>query len=226
LNINSNSNDDTKTDNNNNNNEKYEIIISSIRLLITSSSLLLSSLRADITHEISVAVKLVPSRYVAVDISQYLDRCLQKVPSFVINLDRRYDRWKMLLRISEQHGIIPMRIPAVDGLDTSISIPISDVTKIWDTTLNASFDSHCLEYVSQSMTDSERACAASHLMIWRMISKLRKATINTNHLFRIPIDSNDKSIESNFDANEYGVSATGISNFNIVKETLLRSRYG
>ena len=213
------------TNDNNDNNKKYELIVSSMRLLITSSSLLLSSLRADITHEISLAVRLLPTRYVTIDISQYLDRSLQKIPSLVINLDRRYDRWKMLLRTSEQHGIVPIRISAVDGLDMSISIPISDVSKIWDTTLNASFDNHCLEYIAQSMTDSERACAASHLMVWRLISKFRKTTINSNQLFRIPID-NDKIIDNNFDANGYGFSATGISNFTIAQETLLRSRLG
>lgn len=236
LNIDTNSNDDKNNANkdnssnnnnkNNNMNGKYEMLISSIRLLITSSSLLLSSLRAEITHEISLAVRLLPNRYVTVDISQYLDRSLQKIPSFVINLDRRYDRWKILLRTSEQHGIIPMRISAVDGLDMSINIPVSDVTKIWDTTLNAAFDSHCLEHIAQCMTDSERACAASHLMIWRLISKIRKGVISNNQLFRIPVDNNDKSIDSNFDANEYGVSATSTSNFNIIQDTLLRSRFG
>jgi len=148
------------------------------------------------------------------------------VPAFVINLDRRFDRWKKLLHSSTNHGVTLMRMSAVDGLDlVGMSIPESDVVKIWDSTLNASFDSRCLVNNNMHMTTSERACAASHLTTWRLISTVRKKLVSTNNVFKFqPTNINDKNVLD--DKNDYGDSITGVKNSTIIQETLLRSRLG
>lgn len=45
----------------------------------------------------------------------------------------------------------------------------SSVTRSWDSTLNATFDSSCLPNTATPLTNGERACAASHLKIWNLI---------------------------------------------------------
>jgi GR25 family glycosyltransferase involved in LPS biosynthesis len=42
----------------------------------------------------------------------------------------------------------------------------------WDSTTNAQFDKRCLINVATPMTPSERACAASHVMTWKLIYEL------------------------------------------------------
>ena len=58
------------------------------------------------------------------------------------------------------------------------SIPESDVALYWDSTLNNRFDSKCVLNKVTPMTQSERACAASHLKVWRTINKLRTQYFN------------------------------------------------
>lgn len=53
-----------------------------------------------------------------------------------------------------------------------ISIPLQDVTTSWDSTFNAKFDDKCIADKNTPMIFSERACAATHLKIWRMVSAL------------------------------------------------------
>lgn len=133
-----------------------------------------------------------------------------------------------MLRLSDEHGISLMRISAVDGLDISgLSIPEKDVAKTWDSTLNASFDNRCLANKVMHMTTSEQACAASHLMIWRLISKLRKTLVSTNNVFKLPtVVINEKNTDDAYRDITYGVSATSVKNTNVFQETLLRSRLG
>lgn len=45
----------------------------------------------------------------------------------------------------------------------------------WDSTLNSTFDEKCTINKNTPFTPSERACAASHLKVWRYIAKLREA---------------------------------------------------
>jgi len=153
------------------------------------------------------------------------------VPSFVINLDRRYDRWKKLLRASDVHGLNLMRLSAIDGSDIAgFTIPESDVVKTWDSTLNATFDNRCLSNKVMHMTASEQACAASHLMIWRLIAKLRKTLVSTNNIFKLPTanvdDKTTTTVDDTFRDIDYGFSTTGVKNAAIVQETLFRSRLG
>ena len=227
-------------------NSKFDLIVSCIKLLLASSSLLLTSSRIDLAYDIMEAIKLLPSSYISADIAQYLNQSLRKgnphynyyfiniititiVPSFVINLDRRFDRWKKLLRASDCHGLNLMRISAIDGSDIAgFTIPESDVVKIWDSTLNATFDNRCLSNKVMHMTASEQACAASHLMIWRLIAKLRKTLISTNNIFKLPTTNIDDktAVDDTFRDIDYGVSTTGVKNSVIVQETLFRSRLG
>lgn len=51
-------------------------------------------------------------------------------------------------------------------------IPLTDVSKCWNTTLNARYDRHCVVDDKHSLSSTERACAASHLKIWKIISQL------------------------------------------------------
>jgi len=142
----------------------------------------------------------------------YVSMQTRRVPAFVINLDRRYDRMHTFLSMSERHGIAAVRIRAVDGQllaqtssisassfseeppgdelqqlqynisrssssnsKTSLAISEEDVTATWNSSLNSKFDVHCFRNTVTPMTHSERACAASHLSVWRHIAALRSA---------------------------------------------------
>ena len=60
------------------------------------------------------------------------------------------------------------------------SVLESDVSLYWNSTLNSTFDSKCTVNASTPMTASERACAASHLRVWRHISLLRENMFRTS----------------------------------------------
>ena len=57
---------------------KYDLIADSIKLLITSSSLLITSTRCDLTYDIVEAIKILPPSHLSVDLSQYLHHSLQQ----------------------------------------------------------------------------------------------------------------------------------------------------
>ena len=69
----------------------------------------------------------------------------------------------------EKNGIIPVRLPAVDGSDPDLRIPEDIVTSYWDSTLNATFDHSCVVNKMTVMSLSERACAWSHVQAWRAV---------------------------------------------------------
>lgn len=89
-----------------------------------------------------------------------------------------------------QHGIFPVRMAAVDARKGHSSayaerpgeggrsvpsaglIPAEVVSMTWDSTTNAKFDKRCLVNVATPMTPSERACAASHVMTWKLVYEL------------------------------------------------------
>ena len=112
-------------------------------------------------------------------LAAFVSRQSRRVPAFVINLDRRLDRWQSMLQSSDTHGLSAMRVSAVDGSllsgpdGAALSIPEADVLRRWDSTLNAAFDSFCQANPATPMTNSERGCAASHLKTWRAIAALR-----------------------------------------------------
>ena len=62
-----------------------------------------------------------------------------------------------------------------DNID--IGIPDSDVSHSWDSTLNSLFDSNCPPNPCVASTASERACAASHLCIWRNIASIKQSKL-------------------------------------------------
>lgn len=62
-------------------------------------------------------------------------------------------------------------VPSIQ--DAYDSIPESDVQLTWDSTLNNKFDPRCPVNTNTVATPSERACAASHLRVWRAIAAVR-----------------------------------------------------
>lgn len=65
----------------------------------------------------------------------------------------------------------PRAMPRLE--DAYSSIPESDVQLTWDSTLNNKFDPRCPVNTRTVATQSERACAASHLRVWRAIAAAR-----------------------------------------------------
>jgi GR25 family glycosyltransferase involved in LPS biosynthesis len=114
-------------------------------------------------------------------------RMAQRMPGFVINLDRRRDRWRKFVMANERMGVNIIRVCAVDGSsiintdfhDEDVSrflnslVPETDVSIFWDSTLNSQFDSGCMVNTHTPLTPAERACAASHLKVWRAIADIR-----------------------------------------------------
>lgn len=81
-------------------------------------------------------------------------------------------------KICFEAGIVVARLPAVDafygentGSSTAleVDVPPSIVLSNWDSTLNATFDATCMTNSSIPMSSSERACAASHTLVWQSI---------------------------------------------------------
>lgn len=133
---------------------------------------------------------------------QWLMDLRAQLPAYVINLDRRVDRWRHSLFKHSKEGFSLIRVSAVDGAavvhravhhdsssrgriddddaDATVNlIPECDVSLTWDSTLNSQFDSNCPPNHCVVSTASERACAASHLRVWRMISGI--ITNNNKH---------------------------------------------
>jgi GR25 family glycosyltransferase involved in LPS biosynthesis len=137
-----------------------------------------------------------------IDITGWLSLAAVRIPVFVINLDRRYDRWRRMKIMCEAHGLIPIRIRAWDSqsslfdcqrypnrdgtmsarvpsMMTSTATTTTEpsyftdmdniVNKTWDSTLNSQFDNSCHINTALPMTESERACAASHAKVWNII---------------------------------------------------------
>lgn len=101
----------------------------------------------------------------------------------------------MLMNCSA-HGILPSRVAAIDARrgqlaplnvaeDVSEPIPTEVVTRTWNSSLNAKFDKKCRINTVTPMTPSERACAASHIILWKLIYEiftLRNCAPNTDEL--------------------------------------------
>ena len=115
------------------------------------------------------------------DLSFVIRTLAKRTPIYVINLARRVDRWNCILNLCRDHDLTAIRISAVDGSITdshtkeildSVGNMISDrdVTNAWDTSLNAKFDENCVPDAFIPLTPTERACAQSHINIWRLIA--------------------------------------------------------
>jgi GR25 family glycosyltransferase involved in LPS biosynthesis len=90
------------------------------------------------------------------------------------------NRWKKELTLANKSGLLLHRISAVDALNSII--PERDVALTWDTTLNSQFDSQCAAMHEVAMTASERACAASHLKVWREILTFQSSAHCSTHM--------------------------------------------
>jgi GR25 family glycosyltransferase involved in LPS biosynthesis len=112
-------------------------------------------------------------------------RYIDMIPVFVVNLPRRIDRWYHFHAIAQHQDLYPIRLKAFDAQceDDMQAVTENDVTRRWDSTLNHTFDDCCLPLANNEMTVSERACAASHLHIWRSIASPTSALQTYFHFF-------------------------------------------
>lgn len=93
----------------------------------------------------------------------------------VINLETAKDRRIAMARLALLHGIDLERCEAVDAANVDEKVPIEVVTERWSKRccdLNAKFDNSsrgmtCSEEGEIFLSDTERACAASHVAQWR-----------------------------------------------------------
>eukprot|EP00752_Nemacystus_decipiens_P003624 g3341.t1 len=100
---------------------------------------------------------------------------LSRPPAHVINLARRPYRWKALSDVARREGVLLYQHVAVDALGVEVSslgtgkgfISDKDVTMTWATELNTMHDKDCEKATTVNMHPSERACAASHLDLWK-----------------------------------------------------------
>eukprot|EP01034_Spumella_vulgaris_P022340 gene22340-28460_t len=153
--------------------------------------------RSDIVHEVKNAIyfrrrfsrqlNLSPSTDLSKLTSNWTTSIARRLPAFVINLDRRTDRWRKFLLMNERLGVTFLRVRAVDGASSAHTdgdeegvsrsslghVSESDVTSCWDSTLNNQFDQGCMVNTHTPLTPAERACAASHLKVWRTIASIR-----------------------------------------------------
>jgi len=127
--------------------------------------------------------------------AEWLMDIRDQLPAYIINLDRRVDRWRHSLLKHSKEFLSLIRVSAIDGAvlcravngddvgnridihDAVDYIPDSDVSRNWDSTLNSQFDSNCPPNQSVMSTASERACAASHLRVWRTIARINKSKL-------------------------------------------------
>jgi len=128
-----------------------------------------------------------------------------RFPAFVINLDRRFDRWRRIVVMCERAGISAIRLSAVDGTalsalsnDHDEVISTLDVTTHWNSEFNAQFDRKCTPNINTPLTLTERACAASHLKVWREISSICKMKEQSNsRKLKSPISASSRGGQKN-----------------------------
>ena len=137
--------------------------------------------RADMQHELLLAKKCqylhsavvpIPRKFplseAEMRFSRWRVNLQSRVPAFVINLDRRSDRWRRVTMMAERSGLAAIRVSAVDGSrlaeakvaagGDSYTLSEKDVVTHWNSTFNAKFDRKCHPDLNTPMTLSERAC--------------------------------------------------------------------
>lgn len=124
-----------------------------------------------------------------------------------------------MMKLVAQMGYHIVRFPAVDGSalggqvdsvkpsnglasDCSVNALIPDVvvTKIWDSTLNSTFDELCIPNKNNVLSASERACAMSHVMVWQSIANFSS-------------DSKGKPGDTSFSMSRRAINTFGETNF-------------
>ncbi len=159
------------------------------------------SCRADIIHEIFTIIMLFKSEERTREELHWISLQQKKLPIFVINLSRRYDRFHQIMKLCKEEGMIVIRYEAIDGKELIHSenksqIPSTDVAVVWDSHLNCKFVTNTIRSKSILMTDTERACAASHLAVWRIIVDYRRNFLKSpmDKSMSIPLSIKDRGI--------------------------------
>lgn len=93
--------------------------------------------------------------------------------AWVINLDKRPDRFDKILKQFKDTGIELIRFSA-RGSKTDDVVSKEYVTLEWNTTLNSIFDKRYEPHIIKKLSNSERYCAMSHINIWEIIVKNKK----------------------------------------------------
>jgi len=101
---------------------------------------------------------------------------LQGLSAWVINLDRRTDRWeKVKSSLAKQAPWLKAnRLSAVDG--AAAPPPKSEVTQKWSTAPLAKLF-HWYSPVTVKMSPGERGCCGSHINAWRLAAKSRRPVV-------------------------------------------------
>jgi len=102
----------------------------------------------------------------------------------VVFITNNLGRWARILQMCEKHELVAIRVPAFDGgtfrasdgKSEQFKICDEDVTSTWDSTLNSTFDKKCVSNVAVPMSLSEKACAMSHINVWRTIASSFKTS--------------------------------------------------
>lgn len=122
------------------------------------------------------------SQPLLMELALLLRRLSKRSPVFIINLQRRTDRWHRMLQVCDMHNLAAIRVNAVDGIMLSTGklqgVVDSDVLYHWDSTINAKFDLSCVVDKRTVLTSSERACAMSHISVWRAIAASESGSLN------------------------------------------------
>lgn len=89
---------------------------------------------------------------------------------FVINLDERADRWEIMQKQFKSFDIDAVRVPAISASGPhKFERDEHVVRSTWNTSWNAQSDHRITPDQVLTLTDSEYACAVSHIKIWKLI---------------------------------------------------------
>ena len=150
------------------------------------------TVRSDILRDCVVLARKIPSKYLSQRVKEWVILSSYRLPVFVINLDYRYDRWKNTLIQCKENFLTAIRCRAIDGKNISKEgvterrncedeiVSENDVAWTYSGHLLSKYDPTIIDNKKIPTTPSERACAASHINVWRAISNFRKGTQKSN----------------------------------------------
>ncbi len=174
----------------------------SSNVLVTEDKNIATSLLAQIddckvshvtTYRESTTRVLIPA--FVLNLNTRVDR-YQRIDFISYHVKVSFYRWKRISAMAQRSGLQLIHVPAIDG--SLIRVPVDksmvtvsagepeswcisdeDVAPTWHTALNSNFDSGCAPDLTVDLTPSEKACAASHLRIWRKIMEMRKSVLKS-----------------------------------------------
>ena len=91
----------------------------------------------------------------------------QPYEAVYINLPHRVDRRSSIEHELNSAGFAAARFEACTGEHA----PESHVTRVWDSTLNAKFDTKTIGHHRVAMSAGERGCAMSHRTLWEVVAQ-------------------------------------------------------